>query len=71
MRGRIAKLFLVFFIGSLSNLFAQYGNEWIDYNKSYYRIPIAENGIYRLSYQTLVDAGIPVNAIGASAIPVV
>ncbi len=65
MRGRIVKLFLVFFIGSISNLFGQYGNEWIDYNKSYYKIPIAENGLYRITYQTLVDAGIPVNAIDA------
>ncbi len=65
MKGRIVKLFLVFFIGNISNLFAQYGNEWIDYNKSYYKIPIAKNGIYRMSYQTLADAGVPVNAIDA------
>ncbi|MEM8523652.1 MAG: C25 family cysteine peptidase [Bacteroidota bacterium] len=35
-----------------------YGNEWIDYNQSYYKIPIAEDGTYQLSYQDLQTAGI-------------
>jgi len=43
-----------------------YGNEWIDFNKSYYKISTADNGIFRLDYQDLVDAGIPVSAINAS-----
>ncbi len=65
MRGKGVKLFLIIFAGSITNLFAQYGNEWIDYNKSWYRIPVAENGLHRISYQTLIDAGIPVNGIDA------
>jgi len=60
IRGVGCVLFLIVFQAK-----AQYGNEWIDYNRSYYKIQIAQEGIYRLSYQTLVDAGIPVNGIDA------
>ncbi|MFN0015604.1 MAG: C25 family cysteine peptidase [Saprospiraceae bacterium] len=37
-----------------------YGNEWIDFAKTYYRIPVADDGIYRIPYQVLADAGFPV-----------
>ncbi len=37
-----------------------YGNEWLDFTKTYYRIPVAEDGIYRISYSALVQAGFPV-----------
>lgn len=42
-----------------------YGNEWIDFSKTYYKIKIATDGIYRISYQTLSDAGFPVNTVPA------
>lgn len=34
-----------------------YGNEWIDYNKTYYKIKVAEDGLYKIDYKTLADAG--------------
>lgn len=40
-----------------------YGNEWIDYSQSYYKFKIGSEGLYRISHQTLLDAGIPVNSI--------
>ncbi|PIY12894.1 MAG: hypothetical protein COZ18_01020 [Flexibacter sp. CG_4_10_14_3_um_filter_32_15] len=40
--------------------FSQY-MDWIDYDKVYYRITINEDGIYRLGFQELVDAGIPIS----------
>ena len=43
--------------------FAQFGNEWINYNQTYYKFELAEQGIYRLSYETLDSAGIPVSTI--------
>ena len=47
-----------------NNLQAQiYGNEWIDFNQTYYKLTVAENGIYRLTFNNLVDAGFPVNAV--------
>lgn len=36
-----------------------YWNEWINFNQKYYKITLAQNGIYRLDYQTLFNAGIP------------
>ena len=37
---------------------AQFNNEWIDYNKSYYKFRIANNGVYRVSKAALDAAGI-------------
>ncbi|MCK6690677.1 MAG: C25 family cysteine peptidase, partial [Thermoanaerobaculia bacterium] len=42
-----------------------YGNEWINHNKTYFKIKIAADGIYRIGYQTLADAGFPVNTVPA------
>lgn len=42
-----------------------YGNEWIRYDQSYYKISVGADGIYRLSYQSLSDAGVPVSSIAA------
>jgi len=42
-----------------------YGNEWINYEQTYYKIPVAEDGIYRLSYATLREAGLPVEQSNA------
>ncbi|MEX1192582.1 MAG: C25 family cysteine peptidase [Brumimicrobium sp.] len=41
----------------------QYGNEWIDYGQQYYKISITSDGIYRVSYQALIDANIPADNI--------
>jgi hypothetical protein len=38
-------------------------NDWIDYSQSYYKFPITEKGVYRISYQDLQSAGIPLLAI--------
>ncbi len=43
-----------------------YGNEWIDFSKTYFKIKVAEDGIYRLDYQALVSAGVPAGTIPAS-----
>lgn len=42
---------------------AQYSNSWINFNQKYYRIPVAQDGIYRINYSTMVSAGIPVSTI--------
>ena len=42
----------------------QFGNEWIeDYNQYYYKFPVVEEGIYRIHFSTLANAGIPASAI--------
>lgn len=55
------KRLVSFFILSFSVLhsFAQYGNEWIQYDQEYYRIPVAREGLYRIAFQDLQTAGFP------------
>ena len=50
-------VFLILFT-SLSVL-AQHGNEWINYSQPYFKIPTAQNAIYKLTYGNLVAAGVP------------
>jgi len=50
------------FIASFSAL-GQYSNSWIIAGQSYYRIPIANKGVYRLTYADLQNAGVPVNSV--------
>ncbi|HEY9048992.1 MAG TPA: C25 family cysteine peptidase [Ohtaekwangia sp.] len=49
---------------------AQVGNEWIEYNQPYFKIPTAQNGIYRLDYNTLQTAGFPVGSVDPKKIRV-
>jgi hypothetical protein len=41
----------------------QYGNEWINYSQSYYRIFVVEDGIYRIDSTTLANAGLNVSSL--------
>lgn len=40
-----------------------YNNEWINYNQTYYKIPISKTGLYKLNYSKLISAGIPLSSI--------
>lgn len=42
---------------------AQSSNSWINFNQSYYKIPVSRDGIYRLSYTDLQSAGFPVASV--------
>lgn len=56
-------LFVLLLILS-GNLFSQnYGNEWIDYSQTYYSFKITADGVYRISYDDMSNAGIPVASI--------
>ena len=52
----------VAFLSFLSNAFAQHGNEWIRYGQPYLKIPIGRDGLYRLTYDDLQQAGFPIVA---------
>jgi hypothetical protein len=60
---------LLLFLGRISNASAQmpmgmdtlYGNEWINYGQPYYKIQIANNGIYRIP-----SALLPINSVPAN-----
>ncbi len=40
-----------------------YGNEWINYSQSYYKVYIHENGVYRIDYNTLLNNGFPLGSV--------
>jgi hypothetical protein len=42
---------------------SQYANSWINFTQPYFKIPVAQNGIYRLTYSALQAAGFPVNSV--------
>ena len=41
----------------------QHGNEWINFNQQYVKISVAQDGIYKLTYQDLQKAGFPVASV--------
>lgn len=53
---RILLLLLIAF--SLSAKSQVYNNEWIDYNKTYYKFKVANTGIYRISQSALASIGL-------------
>ncbi len=66
-------LVFCFFAISQTALFSQMvvgtdtllGNEWIDYSKTYYKISVGADGVYRVPAASLLAAGIPVAAISS------
>jgi hypothetical protein len=42
-----------------------YGNEWLNVAQSYFKIPIAEDGIYRINASQLQAIGIPPSVLGS------
>ena len=40
-----------------------YGNEWINYDQSYYKVAVTEDGMHRLSRSALEAAGLPMNNV--------
>jgi hypothetical protein len=60
--------YIVIFLLLSTSLHAQYANSWINFNGSqpysaqqYFKIKVWKNGIYRLDYNILQQAGFPVN----------
>lgn len=41
----------------------RYGNEWINFQQKYYKIRLCNDGIYKITYQELKNAGIGVDSI--------
>jgi len=42
-----------------------YGNEWINYNKTYIKLTVAEDGMYKVNYEDLQQQGLPNGVLGA------
>jgi hypothetical protein len=61
MKKQILNILFCLFAVSLA---AQSGtNQWINYSQKYFKFPVTSTGIYKISYQTLFNAGINVGAI--------
>lgn len=50
-------LFILFVLSSFAAK-AQYNNEWIDYNKTYYKFPVGKDGLYRVTQPALQSIGL-------------
>ncbi len=62
-------LSLLFVLSSLS--FGQtFGNEWINYSQSYFQFPVAQDGLYKITYTDLQNAGVPLGTFTSNQIQV-
>ncbi len=52
------KILLVLLLITTFGVNAQYNNEWIDYNKTYYKFKVGANGLYRISNTVLQSSGL-------------
>ncbi|GAA4470258.1 hypothetical protein GCM10023189_58530 [Nibrella saemangeumensis] len=59
---------LLLFVTRLPAQTVRFGNEWINYQQTYYKIPIAQPGLYRITYAQLQNAGLLVDTIDPSTI---
>ena len=50
--------FFFIFLTTFSS-YGQLGHEWIQFGHPYFKIPVAQDGIYRLSVASLIAAGFP------------
>jgi hypothetical protein len=63
------RLLALFFIFHTSYIQAQrFGNEWINFQQTYFKIPVAQKGIYRLTTSELRQAGFPVGTVNPTAV---
>ncbi len=63
MKVRFTILCAVFLLACSFGVAQDFGNEWIDQNKTYFKIPIGARGIYKIDYNTLLSAGFPMGAV--------
>lgn len=54
-------LYIILFLPFLVK--GQTTNDWINYDQNYFKFPIAEDGIYRIDFQELVNAGINISVL--------
>ncbi len=47
-----------FFLSFALNAIGQFGHEWIQFGHPYFKIPVARQGLYRISYADLQNAGL-------------
>ena len=65
MKRIIPFLFLLQCIFSLRVTAQNYGNEWINYNQSYYKFSVFKDGLYRIPISSLFALGLPSTISGS------
>lgn len=63
-------LLFLFFVALLNEIAKSQDNSWIDYNQSYYKFDINEDGLYRISFQTLLNANVSLSSIDPNSFQV-
>lgn len=59
-------LAFIFLFISYESYCQVFGNEWIKYDQTYYKFPVAADGLYRITYEVLTASGVPVSTINGS-----
>ena len=67
IRYSLSVFYLVMFLSAVSGQ-NKFANEWINASKKYYKIKVAENGIFKVTYEELIAAGLPQGAINGSGL---
>lgn len=63
--------FLLLLLGLSTKVYSQtYGNEWISYPQSYYKVYVSTNGFCHVGYNTLQSAGVPLGSIDPRSLQV-
>jgi len=52
--------FLLLHFSVLAQTSAPFNNEWINFDKTYYKIKVAKTGLHRITYAALTGSGVPV-----------
>lgn len=60
-------VFILFIFASLG-VTGQFGNDWINFNQSYYKVKVVKDDFYRITQQELQAVGFPVSAVNAERI---
>lgn len=55
-------VFLICFLFFAGRAEAQFGNEWINFGQPYLKVQTAKDGIYRITYSDLQNAGFPMGS---------
>ncbi len=63
-------IFILFITCSVVVGQKKWPDEWINYSQKYFKISTVEDGIYRVSYDDLVSAGVPITTIDPKKIQI-
>jgi hypothetical protein len=53
---------IIILLAALTTRAQDHGNEWIEYSQQYFAVAIHTNGIYRVDYNTMLNAGMPLGS---------